>query len=67
MPEVLKVPKQTVALEKGSWVRVKRGLYKGDLAQVSLLISCFIFVIFSIFLTLILIFRFTKLMKTEFG
>ena len=34
MPSVLKVPKSTMALGKGSWVRIKRGLYKADLAQV---------------------------------
>ena len=34
MPSVLKVPKSSSALGKGSWVRIKRGLYKGDLAQV---------------------------------
>ena len=34
MPEVLKIPQKQISLEKGSWVRVKRGVYKGDLAQV---------------------------------
>lgn len=34
MPDVLKTNTQPLALKKGDWVRVKRGLYKGDLAKV---------------------------------
>jgi len=34
MVSVLSVPKKKVNLRKGSWVRIKRGTYHGDLAQV---------------------------------
>ncbi|XP_035670800.1 transcription elongation factor SPT5-like [Branchiostoma floridae] len=34
MTDVLKVVKETVALKPKSWVRLKRGVYKDDLAQV---------------------------------
>jgi transcription elongation factor SPT5 len=31
---LLRVPKASTALERGAWVRPKRGIYKGDLARV---------------------------------
>jgi transcription elongation factor SPT5 len=34
MPDVLKVIKDVVKLKVGSWVRMKRTIYKDDLAQV---------------------------------
>ncbi len=34
MPDVLKSAKKSEILKRGSWVRVKRGPYKGDVAQV---------------------------------
>lgn len=34
MTDVLKVPPKEYQLQKGSWVRVKRGVYAGDIAQV---------------------------------
>jgi transcription elongation factor SPT5 len=34
MPDVLRVVKDIVKLKAGSWVRMKRTLYKDDLAQV---------------------------------
>lgn len=34
MTDVLTVTKKPVHLEKNSWVRVKRGVYRGDIAQV---------------------------------
>lgn len=34
MTSILRIPKITTVLDKGSWVRVKRGLYAGDLALV---------------------------------
>lgn len=34
MPDVLKVVKDVVKLKVGSWVRMKRTIYKDDLAQV---------------------------------
>jgi transcription elongation factor len=33
MPSVLAISKKGAALEKGAWVRVQRGPYRGDLAQ----------------------------------
>jgi len=35
MPDVLNVLTKTVSLQKGDWVRIKRGVYRGDIAQVS--------------------------------
>ncbi len=35
MTDVLRVVKDTTALKRGSWVRVKRSIYKDDIAQVS--------------------------------
>jgi len=34
MVSVMTVPKKQVNLRKGSWVRIKRGIYAKDLAQV---------------------------------
>ena len=34
MPEVLKAAKEQITVEKDGFVRIKRGLYKKDLAQV---------------------------------
>ena len=34
MVQALTVQKKTIDLKRGQWVRVKRGIYKGDLAQV---------------------------------
>lgn len=34
MPEVVSIPKRKKTLKKGDWCRVKRGLYKGDIAQI---------------------------------
>ena len=34
MTDVLKVVKETAALKPRAWVRLKRGVYKDDLAQV---------------------------------
>jgi transcription elongation factor SPT5 len=34
MPDVLRVIKDIVKLKPGSWVRMKRTIYKDDLAQV---------------------------------
>lgn len=34
MPDVLKIIKDVVKLKVGSWVRMKRTIYKDDLAQV---------------------------------
>jgi transcription elongation factor SPT5 len=34
MPDVLRVVKDIVKLKPGSWVRLKRTIYKDDLAQV---------------------------------
>jgi transcription elongation factor SPT5 len=34
MPDVLTIPVKRKPLQKGDWVRVKRGIYKGDIAQV---------------------------------
>ncbi len=36
MTDVLRVVKDTNALKRGSWVRIKRSIYKDDIAQVSL-------------------------------
>ncbi len=36
MMDVLRVFKDTNALKRGSWVRIKRSIYKDDIAQVSL-------------------------------
>lgn len=38
MPDVLRVVKDLVQIKPKSWVRIKRGLYKDDVAQVSALI-----------------------------
>jgi len=35
MPDVLKVVKDLVQIKPKSWVRIKRGLYKDDVAQVN--------------------------------
>jgi hypothetical protein len=37
MTDVLKTTRKAPALKRGDWVRMKRGIYKGDLAQVSLI------------------------------
>lgn len=37
MTDVLKVVKEVVALKAKQWVRLKRGVYKDDLAQVHFL------------------------------
>ena len=34
MTDVLRVVKEQTGLKKGQWIRIKRGLYKDDLAQV---------------------------------
>ena len=34
MPDVLKVVKDLVQIKAKSWVRIKRGVYKDDIAQV---------------------------------
>ena len=34
MTDVLTVTRKPINLEKNSWVRVKRGVYRGDIAQV---------------------------------
>ena len=34
MTDVLKVVKDRATLKRGAWVRLKRGIYKDDLAQV---------------------------------
>ena len=34
MTDVLRVVKEQSGLKKGQWIRIKRGLYKDDLAQV---------------------------------
>ena len=34
MTDVLSVVKDTTGLKQGSWVRIKRGMYKDDIAQV---------------------------------
>lgn len=34
MVQALSIRKQSVELKRGQWVRIKRGIYKGDLAQV---------------------------------
>lgn len=34
MTDVLRVVKDTTGLKQGSWVRIKRGMYKDDIAQV---------------------------------
>ena len=34
MTDVLRVVKETTGLKRGSWVRIKRGIYKDDIAQV---------------------------------
>lgn len=34
MPDVMRVIKETAHLKPKQWVRLKRGLYKDDLAQV---------------------------------
>lgn len=34
MTDVLRVVKDTTALKRGSWVRIKRSIYKDDIAQV---------------------------------
>ena len=35
MTDVLRVVKDIAGLKHGSWVRIKRGIYRDDLAQVS--------------------------------
>lgn len=42
MTDVLKVVKETAALKPKQWVRLKRGIFKDDLAQVSCRLSVFI-------------------------
>ncbi len=39
MTDVLKVVKETANLKPKMWVRLKRGIYKDDLAQVRLLFA----------------------------
>lgn len=39
MPDVMRVIKETAHLKPKQWVRLKRGLYKDDLAQVKKQIS----------------------------
>lgn len=34
MVEVLTVTNKSISLQKGDWVRAKRGIYRGDIAQV---------------------------------
>ena len=34
MTDVLRVVKDTTSIKRGSWVRIKRGMYKDDVAQV---------------------------------
>ena len=34
MTDVLRVVKDTTALKRGSWVRIKRSMFKDDIAQV---------------------------------
>ena len=41
MTDVLSVTRKPISLEKNSWVRVKRGVYRGDIAQVSFSFSSF--------------------------
>lgn len=40
MTDVLKVVKEVTNLKPKSWVRLKRGLYKDDIAQVGILCLC---------------------------
>ena len=35
MTDVLRVFKDDAALKRGSWVRIKRGMYRDDIAQVT--------------------------------
>ena len=35
MTDVMRVVKDTTGIKRGSWVRIKRSLYKDDIAQVS--------------------------------
>ena len=34
MTDVMRVVKDTATLKRGSWVRIKRGMFKDDIAQV---------------------------------
>ena len=38
MTDVLRVVKDSTALKRGSWVRIKRTMYKDDIAQVGVVI-----------------------------
>lgn len=37
MTDVMRVVKDTYGVKRGSWVRIKRGIFKDDVAQVSML------------------------------
>ena len=39
MTDVMRVVKDSTALKRGSWVRIKRSMYKDDIAQVSLFVN----------------------------
>lgn len=41
MADVLSVRSKTVELARDTWVRMKLGIYKGDLAQVRSILMCF--------------------------
>ena len=41
MTDVLKVVKETAVLKPKSWVRLKRGVFKDDLAQVKTSVNSF--------------------------
>ena len=42
MTDVLKVVKETAVLKPKSWVRLKRGVFKDDLAQVKTFVNPFL-------------------------
>ena len=42
MTDVLKVVKETAVLKPKSWVRLKRGVFKDDLAQVTRYVNPFL-------------------------
>lgn len=49
MTDVLRVTKEQAQLKPKQWVRLKRGLYKDDLAQVSMIYLLFVYIFNSVY------------------
>ena len=43
MVDVLKVVREVSGIKRGSWVRIKRGMFKDDIARVSHMLYVFVY------------------------